>query len=57
MLASIVLEGDVKQKTGKKVVGRVELEQDRYMSCLEVVLDGGWVIRMMKNVAQLHKTK
>ena len=55
--ASIASEGDVKKKTGRKVVGRVELEQYQYMSCLEVVLDRGWVIRMMKNAAQLCKTK
>ena len=39
--ASIVSEGDAKQKTGEKIVGRVELEQDQYTSCLEVVLDRG----------------
>ena len=49
------LEGYEKKKTGKKVVGRVELEQDQYTSCLEVVLDRGWVIRTMKNAAQLAR--
>ena len=32
------------------------MEQGRYMSCLDVVLDGGWVVGMMKNTTQLCKT-